>query len=136
MLADQIWFRFIVAALATWRITHLIVREDGPWKIIVRIRRRAGAGFWGELMDCFYCSSVWVAAIFSFTLRPNWEQWILYLFALSGSACLLERIGQEPVIIQSATSDVEGGSEDAVLRTEPGAGEISSVNQRDSPGDD
>src|SRR5689334_18760655 len=48
MLTDQLWFRFIVAALATWRITHLIVREDGPWRVIVRIRRSAGAGFWGE----------------------------------------------------------------------------------------
>ncbi|HEX6894957.1 MAG TPA: DUF1360 domain-containing protein [Bryobacteraceae bacterium] len=136
MLTDQLWFRFIVAALATWRITHLIVREDGPWRVIVRIRRSAGAGFWGELMDCFYCSSVWVAAIFSFTLRPNLEEWILYWLGLSGSACLLERIGQEPVIIQSATGGAEGRFENAVLRTKPGASEDSSAIQSDGPADD
>ena len=45
----------IVGTLAVWRATHLLQAEDGPWGIFVRIRRLAGSGFWGELLDCFYC---------------------------------------------------------------------------------
>src|SRR6267142_2056659 len=47
--------------LRCWRIMHLLQAEDGPWEIVVRIRRRAGSGFWGKLLDCFYCLSLWVA---------------------------------------------------------------------------
>ena len=25
------WFRLTIGILATWRVTHLIAREDGPW---------------------------------------------------------------------------------------------------------
>src|SRR5437016_2834288 len=32
-------FRFLLAALAVWRVTHMLVREDGPWEILVRFRR-------------------------------------------------------------------------------------------------
>jgi hypothetical protein len=56
------WLRFVLAVLATWRITHLIVYEDGPWDAIARLRKVAGAGFFGKLMDCFYCASLWVSA--------------------------------------------------------------------------
>jgi hypothetical protein len=134
MPAGPLWLWFLLAALATWRVTHLIVREDGPWNVIARIRRRAGSGFWGELMDCFYCSSLWVSAIFAFTLRPNLEQWIVYWLALSGLACLLERIGQSPVIVHSAASETQGGTEHAVLRTESGASEDGSSNEGNAPG--
>jgi len=30
--------RFGVAALATWRVTHLLAREDGPAAAIARVR--------------------------------------------------------------------------------------------------
>ena len=53
--------RFVVGVLATWRVTHLLVAEDGPADVVVRLRRRAGDGWIGEAMDCFYCLSVWTA---------------------------------------------------------------------------
>ena len=54
--------RFLVGALATWRVTHLLVEEDGPADVVVRLRRRAGDGWIGQAMDCFYCLSIWMAA--------------------------------------------------------------------------
>ncbi|MGH9837924.1 MAG: hypothetical protein ACREEM_03985, partial [Blastocatellia bacterium] len=57
-----IWFRFVIVVLATWRITHLLAREDGPAYIVVRLRARLGDGLLGQLMDCFKCLSLWVAA--------------------------------------------------------------------------
>jgi hypothetical protein len=45
--------RFVLAALATWRVTHLLVAEDGPADVVVRLRRRAGFGWAGDVLDCF-----------------------------------------------------------------------------------
>ena len=45
-----------------WRITHLLSAEDGPWDVVIRLRRWTGEGFWGKLLDCFYCLSVWISA--------------------------------------------------------------------------
>jgi hypothetical protein len=62
MFENNIWLRFIAFALAVWRVTHLLAHEDGPWDVVTRLRRWAGGGFWGQLMDCFYCMSLWIAA--------------------------------------------------------------------------
>jgi hypothetical protein len=80
-----------VGILAVWRITHLLQAEDGPWEMVVRLRRRAGIGFWGRLLDCFYCLSIWVAFPFAVVLAGQWRDVILLWPALSGSAILLER---------------------------------------------
>ena len=36
------WPRFVLAVLATWRVTHLLASEDGPGDLIVRFRRLLG----------------------------------------------------------------------------------------------
>lgn len=85
--------RYIVlSALAVWRISHLISLEDGPFDIVYRLRRRLGPGFWGKLMDCFYCSSVWVALPFGCWLGRDWKERLLTWVALSGAACLAEQL--------------------------------------------
>ena len=57
--------RFALAALATWRVTHLLAREDGPGGVVARAREAIGSRPLGELMDCFGCLSIWVAAGFT-----------------------------------------------------------------------
>lgn len=83
--------RLVLASLATWRVTHLLAEEDGPAQAVVRLRRRAGSGALGELMDCFYCLSVWVAAPFGAALAPKRRHAPLYVLGISGAACLLEQ---------------------------------------------
>ena len=80
-----------VLGLATWRLSSLLVVEDGPWRVFRRIRRWARAGEWSQkgmdgnrlcpaevqevmmnagrsegffsgLLSCIWCTSVWVAA--------------------------------------------------------------------------
>ena len=85
------WFVFFLVSLATWRITHLFSKEDGPFDIIYLVRKKAGAGFFGSLLDCFYCVSVWVAFPFGMWQGNYWWEKLLYWFALSGAACLLEQ---------------------------------------------
>lgn len=93
--------RFALAALATWRVTHLLAEEDGPANVVVRLRERAGAGQLGELMDCFYCLSVWVAAPFGLALARRPREIPQLWLALSGAACLLEQATRD-----SAGADV------------------------------
>jgi hypothetical protein len=87
----QNWYRLALAVLATWRVTHLLAKEDGPWDAIVAVRVRLGNGFLGNLMDCFYCLSLWIAAPAAYLLMSGWREWPLVWLGLSGAACLLER---------------------------------------------
>lgn len=86
-----------VGVLATWRITHLLHAEDGPWDLMVRLRRAAGQSMAGRLLDCFYCLSLWVAAPVAFVIgNSRTEQGLLWP-ALSGAAILLERATATPI---------------------------------------
>ena len=78
--------------LSVWRIAHFFHAEDGPWELSVRLRRLAGGGFWGKLLDCFYCLSFWIAAPFAYWLGDSWGERVLLWLSLSAGAIILERI--------------------------------------------
>jgi hypothetical protein len=67
----------------------LLSQEDGPFDIVVKFRKLFGQGFFGTLLDCFYCLSLWVAVPFAILLCNEWLQGIITWLALSGAACLL-----------------------------------------------
>src|SRR5262245_1543874 len=111
--------RFAFAALATWRVSHLLAEEDGPADAVVRLRARLGASPLGELMDCFACLSVWVAAPASRYVVRSRRDAVPVALALSGAACLLERVHRpEPVV--EPIAEVLAGGEHAVLRAAAG----------------
>jgi hypothetical protein len=83
--------RFGLAVLATWRLAHLVAYEDGPANSIARARARAGTSVVGELMDCFYCLSLWAAAPLALAVAGRRREAPMTWLALSGAACLLER---------------------------------------------
>jgi len=91
MMPSGFGVRFVLASLATWRFTHLLVEEDGPADVVVHLRARAGESWIGELMDCFYCLSTWVAAPLAVAVTRRRRDTPLVWLALSGAACLLER---------------------------------------------
>ena len=87
----NIWLRFGLAVLATWRITHLLAREDGPADLIARLRMLLGHGFFGRLIDCFQCVSVWAITFDGLTANsrdgsPGDSESFLTLFGFQGSA--------------------------------------------------
>jgi hypothetical protein len=87
--------RFGLAALAAWRVTHLLAAEDGPAAVLARARSLLGSGLAGELADCFGCLSMWVAIpLVPFVARRRAQAPVCWL-ALSGAAFLLERLGGE-----------------------------------------
>lgn len=64
---------FLILALATWRLSSLLVNEAGPGDVFLKLRENFGFthdtsknkliipdGFWGELFSCIWCCSLWV----------------------------------------------------------------------------
>jgi hypothetical protein len=80
-----------IGALCVWRVTHLLHAEDGPFNAVASLRRRAGNGFWGQAMACFYCLSLWIAVPVTLWIDAGYAQFLLLWPTLSGAACLLEQ---------------------------------------------
>jgi hypothetical protein len=122
---------FTLAALATWRMTHLLTDEDGPADLVLRLRRAAGDSQLGKALDCFYCVSMWVALPIAALVtsqsagtppnrsggsgRVRWSRRGATWLALSGAACLLEQATRAH---ESATL---GGDPGAAQAGEPNA---------------
>lgn len=87
MLPEWVWV-CVIAPLAVWRITHIVVFE----KIMYFLHRWAGDNpdtFFGYLVNCFLCMSVWVGIavtvlvlVFPIFVLP---------FALSAAAILINK---------------------------------------------
>jgi len=89
------FYWLLLGILAVWRVTHALNAEDGPGDLFVKVRRLAGGGFFGKLLDCFYCLSLWVAAPFAWWLGEGWKEQLLLWPALSAGAIILERVTAE-----------------------------------------
>jgi hypothetical protein len=66
--------------------------EDGPWDLVLRLRRAIGNGFWGKLLDCFHCLSLWLAVPLALLIGKTWLERIVLWLALSAFAMLLELV--------------------------------------------
>lgn len=88
-------YLFLLSVLAVWRISHLLSQEDGPFDLVVRFRKLFGQGFFGNLLDCFYCLSMWVSIPFAVWLGGDWKEGVACWLALSGGACLLFKLTEK-----------------------------------------
>jgi len=94
------FYWLVLAVLAVWRATHLAIAEDGPFRLFLRWRtvtRASFGGSWGELFNCFYCLSLWIAAPLAWFLGGVWTERLILWLALSGAAILLERATAPPM---------------------------------------
>ena len=107
----------IVLALFVWRLSSLLVTEDGPplykvkdgewWNLFEWIRFKVGVRFnqenvpyasgWAEVFLCVWCMSLWVSfAVFAAYLLLGEWRWVLILaatpFALSAAAIVVEEM--------------------------------------------
>jgi len=98
-------FRFVLAALAVWRVSFLLAREDGPWELLARARRLAGRGMAGRLLGCVKCLSLWVAVPFVFFVGGRgWSRLVVWL-ALSGVAALVDEWTRPPFEWQESSGN-------------------------------
>jgi hypothetical protein len=108
------FYYLLIAVLAAWRVTHLLNAEDGPWDLVVRLRRIAGSGFFGKLLDCFYCLSLWIAAPLGLIGGSEWKERLLLWLAISAGAVLCERAASSAP--QATPTYFEDQEESDVLR--------------------
>jgi len=83
---------YFIMTIIVWRLTHLLSNEDGPFDIIIRFRKLLGDSFWGKLMDCFYCLSIWVGLISACIVSTNLKEVVGLTLYYSGAAILVEKI--------------------------------------------
>jgi hypothetical protein len=86
------FYWLIIGILCAWRVTHLLHAEDGPANVFARLRGAAGTGAWGDMLDCFNCLSLVVAAPLAVIIGDQWMERALVWPALSAGAILLERL--------------------------------------------
>jgi hypothetical protein len=109
------WYRLVLGALAVWRVTHLLYAEEGPFDVLVWLRRMGG-----RLFACFYCLSVWVAAPFALLLGESWRERLLLVPALSAAAIVIERLSERAEAPPAAFYEEDEEAPDGVLRKETG----------------
>lgn len=102
--------RFVLAALATWRLSFLLVREEGPWHFAERIRKSVSRDGFGELLTCVKCTSVWVALPFAFyvgksVVGNSFTELVVIWLALSGVAALIDEVTRPPFEWQGTEDD-------------------------------
>jgi hypothetical protein len=97
---------YLVLALATWRISSLLVNEDGPWFAFARLRARVGVRYSDETFQryatnqiagafiCVWCMSVWVGLSWALAweLWPEPTTWVAWPLALSAGSILVEKV--------------------------------------------
>ena len=71
---------YLIKALATWRLTKMIMSEDGPYEVFPKLNHALGVRYnennikfgineAGNMMVCKLCLSFWVGLLF--TLLPK-----------------------------------------------------------------
>ena len=104
--------------LGVWRVAHLLHAENGPWDVVVRLRRALGTSVVGRAMDCFDCLSLWVALPFATVVGEAWLERLLVWPALSGAAMIVNRgvLHLRPPAAALYVEDQPGEAEDVQLR--------------------
>lgn len=95
----------LILGLATWRISNLLVNEDGPWECLARLRsvlgvrydetsRPYGTNVFSKLWTCLWCVSPWVGVVLAFAYW-RWSSLFILMslpFALSAMAVIVDRV--------------------------------------------
>lgn len=74
----------IIIAIATWRMSSLLVREHGPFHVFSWFRSKTTLG---GLLTCMRCATVWFAFILAelYLIAP----FIVWGLAIAGAALML-----------------------------------------------
>lgn len=86
----------ILASLASWRVVHMLLSENGPFHVFYKIRQALGTqeddygntiSYKYEITICVYCLSVWVAMLAYFIPRE-----ILAILSISTIVIFVEKL--------------------------------------------
>jgi hypothetical protein len=97
------FLKFPIAMLANWRLSSLLVHEEGPWSIFRRIRafiaqkalvdeKSATWATFSEGIHCVWCVSLWFSPFVAVWAAWDVPSWVILTFALSGGSILVETV--------------------------------------------
>lgn len=89
----------LVLSMATWRMTSLLVNEDGPKDVFGKFRSFVGVRYnefsvpygtnWiAEMLLCTWCASMWVALVFA--LLTGRKNFVANWLAISAGAIIID----------------------------------------------
>ena len=89
------WLEFLVGCLATFRMSLLVAKEEGPAELARKARHAAPAGWIKRGFYCAWCQSFWwgmaSAFFFACTHRLAWADFPIYWLAFSAGAIVLNQ---------------------------------------------
>lgn len=85
-------YGIVVGSLVVWRVSHLLSVEAGPGGVFDRLRARTVGTFWGDLLGCIWCVSLWVSAPVGWWIGVDLRERVLLWPALSAGALLVQRV--------------------------------------------
>lgn len=103
-LTDTAVFPLILLMLACYRLARFITRDDGPWRLMFRIRVWAGTYDYrengrprrmlGQMLECPHCVGLWIALAMAIGLcwTMPWPVVGLIWWAIAGGQSLLESL--------------------------------------------
>lgn len=93
---------YLILALATWRLSNLLVNEDGPADMFLYLRSFVGVREFADeqpnavagAFTCIWCMSVWVGALFGMGWLTWGEpvMWLALPLALSAVAIVMDKV--------------------------------------------
>jgi hypothetical protein len=99
---------FIIVGLAVWRLSSLIVNEDGPFEVFAKFRDFSGVRYdsfskpygknqFANLITCVWCTSVWVGLLLAtgYFLAPTVTIWVSVPLGLSSLAVIIEEFNSK-----------------------------------------
>lgn len=92
--------RFVLAALASWRLSVLLVRESGPWNLLVRLRTELPLPVLRKLFVCVKCTSLWVTLPFTLFVGGTWPEMFVEWLALAGVVAIIDESLRSPFEVQ------------------------------------
>lgn len=92
----MMYFKFILAVLAVYRLCHMLAVEDGPFDIFFRVREavqnKFGPAHWvSRGFNCPLCMSFWVSLVTNILIFPgaDFVTFCLYWLALTGGVSVI-----------------------------------------------
>lgn len=93
------WLSLVVLVLAVFRLTRMLVDEEGPGDVFALLRQWAGCYEYGHngrpvtqlgrILSCPYCAGVWVAVfLVALSLIP-YVSFVVYWLAVAGGQVLI-----------------------------------------------
>ena len=99
--------QFLIMAMAVWRVSSIVAREDGPMDIFpkfktrvldlsederlhISVRKMLNSFYRG--LNCMWCNSVWFSAIASIFITVSFLEWSVVTLSLSTMVIIIETV--------------------------------------------